>query len=399
MTEHNERPEDVIVLLALLDEADLALRGLYRALADDPDLAFGHEARLHDLRARRKELAERIGLSMLAQHRASNAELESIEASTETTSPAQPRSDGPPPEPPVSTEAVDQWKIVARTNGLGHTSYEDSFVVTWETTLDKLMVQVGAPRDLEVDRADELDALDAVSRKPLVEDWSEFPQNVQRMWLGMMVARTRAVKDMTGLPPAQRSRVKTIISRYPVWAAAHQPGHVHGLKMVHEPEHGTWTDEARQLWTSLNALLADHRPTAKKAMSKKKPIQDGEPDEGNGRAIDPTWALWPLVRGHRAVIVGGDPREPNRERLERLFEFSTLEWPNIDGPRRVDGVVARIKQRTVDIVIVLKAFVDHKQSEPIIAAAKDAGISWALSDSYGAASVKAAFDRFLAARG
>jgi hypothetical protein len=60
--------------------------------------------------------------------------------------------------------------------------------------------------------------------------------------------------------------------------------------------------------------------------------------------------------------------------------------------------VARIKRRSVDLVIVLRGFIDHKQSEPIIAAAKDAAIAWALADGYGTASIKSGFERFLGGR-
>ena len=57
--------------LAALDEADTALRALYRQLADDPDRAPEHEPALKELHARRLDLAQRVGLLMLARGRAS----------------------------------------------------------------------------------------------------------------------------------------------------------------------------------------------------------------------------------------------------------------------------------------------------------------------------------------
>jgi hypothetical protein len=94
-------------------------------------------------------------------------------------------------------------------------------------------------------------------------------------------------------------------------------------------------------------------------------------------------------------MVGGDPREPNRQRLERAFQLASLQWPSIDGPRKVDSVVERVGRRAYGLVLVLRPFVAHKEAEPIIAATKAAGVSWALAEGYGIAAMKLAMDRFL----
>jgi hypothetical protein len=261
------------------------------------------------------------------------------------------------------------------------------------------MEVLGAERDLDLQVHEEIDALDLVSLEPHVTQWSALPRDVQRLWLGLVVARTRAVKCVAALSEKQRARVRSIISRYPPWATAHQPGHVHGLRLNHDPKDGTWTNDARRLRTLLReGPLVPRQPqrTSKSAVTRAKPAEDDDSSDDSDRRIDPAWPLWPIVRGRRAVIVGGDPREPNRARLERLFELSSLEWPDIAGPRKVDSVVARIKRGTVDLVVVVGGLVDHKQSAPIIAAAKDSRIAWALAESYGVASVKAGLERFLA---
>jgi hypothetical protein len=97
----------------------------------------------------------------------------------------------------------------------------------------------------------------------------------------------------------------------------------------------------------------------------------------------------------KAIVVGGDPREPNRQRLERALGLASLEWPPIDGPRKVDSIVGRTRKGTYGLVIVLQAYVAHAESEPVIEAAKSAGIPWALTDGYGVASVKLGLERFL----
>jgi hypothetical protein len=48
-----DHPPDVDALLVELEEADAAVRALYRELAADPDLAGAYEPRLKDLHTRR----------------------------------------------------------------------------------------------------------------------------------------------------------------------------------------------------------------------------------------------------------------------------------------------------------------------------------------------------------
>jgi hypothetical protein len=393
---------DVEELLLALGATDERLRALYRSLADDPGLAEAHDTELHTLHTTRRSLAERVGLALLAERRASTGPPAVVEP-TETGDPTAPAptealSDEASPDPPASAEMIDAWKRDAHENGLGRAAYVDRFEVTWEAVLDKLMTRLGPPRDLDVELADELDALDDIGREPIINEWTALRRDAQQLWLGMLVARTRAMKLVIGLPVTQRARVKTIISRYPPWAAEHRPGHVHGLRVDHDPLHETWGNDARALWDALRSMLDDERPKAASSGPKRRRAEREDHTETSERPIDPAWPLWPAVRGRRALIVGGDPREPNRQRLERMFDLASLEWPDIAGPRRVEAIVARIKRKTVDVVFVLTGFVDHKQSEPIIAAAKESGIAWALSESYGVTSVKAGLDRFLGNR-
>ena len=393
-------PNDVDERLSALDAADQRLRVLYRSLADNLDLAEAHDSEVRELLATRRSLAERVGLAMLAQRRARTETPVVVAGGGNGDGIASPApeaiSSEATSELPASADIIDQWKRVANEKGLGQAAYEDHFAATWHTTLDNLMARLGPPRDLDVELADELDALDRISRQPAIGDWALLRRDAQQFWLGMLVARTRAIKLMTGLHVPQKALVRDIIGRYPRWASEQRPGHVHGLRLDHEAVHGTWSRDGQSLWEALKTLLDDERPKAAICAAKKKRVERDEPADTTERPIDPAWPFWSVVRGRRAMIVGGDPREPNRKRLERMFEFESLEWPDISGPRRVDAVVARIKRRTVDIVFVVTGFVDHTQSEPIIAAAKESKVAWALSESYGGTAVKAGLERFLA---
>ena len=72
-----------------------------------------------------------------------------------------------------------------------------------------------------------------------------------------------------------------------------------------------------------------------------------------------------------------------------------MEWPSIEGPRKVEAAVERIRRGTYGVVLVLTPFVFHHQSTPIIEAAKDAGVPWAIVEGYGIATVRLGLERFL----
>jgi hypothetical protein len=137
-----------------------------------------------------------------------------------------------------------------------------------------------------------------------------------------------------------------------------------------------------------DSLVVRPAPIARK---KAKPL-DAIADEPE---IDPRWHVLPLVRRRKAIVLGGDPREPNRLRLEHAFQLASLEWPAIEGPRKVDAAVERIRNGAYDLVLVLTPFVFHAQSEPLVEAAKSASVPWALVEGYGVAAVKLGLERFL----
>lgn len=390
--------EEVEVLLRQLDDVDRRLRSVYRELADDPGRADEHDGEVHALHARRSELAKDVGLAVLARRQAAHAAPPnaSRDEAARSVNGALGHDAGSTPHEAATADELAAWRRSASENGLGRVAYEDRFVATWDVALDRLMTALGPPRALDIDVDEELDGLDRVGREPLAAEWAALPRVPQQQWLGLLVARARAVKAVAGLSASQRDRWKTIITRYPAWAAEHRPGHVNGLQLNHGPIGASWLEDAKQLWGSLAEILASESgaPSHARALAKKKAPRDEASSGDLRQTIDPGWPLWSLVRGRRALMVGGDPREPNRARLEHFFEFASLEWPDIDGPRRTEAVVARIKKRTVEVVVVLQGFVDHAQAEPIISAAKAHDVTWVLAEGYGVTAIRNAFERF-----
>ena len=71
------------------------------------------------------------------------------------------------------------------------------------------------------------------------------------------------------------------------------------------------------------------------------------------------------TQGRRVLMIGGSVREDVRRTLQRLFEFDRLEWePYEDAkPAMLDSLEQRIRNRGVDLVLILKSFIGHHVPE------------------------------------
>lgn len=83
-----------------------------------------------------------------------------------------------------------------------------------------------------------------------------------------------------------------------------------------------------------------------------------------------------LTRGRRALIIGGSAREDMRRTLERLFEFEELDWENYEGnrPAFLDSLEQRVRNRGVDLLLLLKSFIGHHVPERLRPVSEQAGI-------------------------
>ncbi len=71
------------------------------------------------------------------------------------------------------------------------------------------------------------------------------------------------------------------------------------------------------------------------------------------------------TQGMRALMIGGSVREDVRRTLQRLFEFDRLDWePYEDAkPAMLDSLEQRVRNRGVDLVLILKSFIGHHVPE------------------------------------
>lgn len=109
------------------------------------------------------------------------------------------------------------------------------------------------------------------------------------------------------------------------------------------------------------------------------------------------WSHWHVVRGKKAVIVGGDLRDEARERIEETFEFSSVEWVGTEKARNLQALADALESGSHDLVIVLRRFIGHEVDRTVLPACRSAGVRWvSVERGYGVSQIRLAIERFLA---
>jgi hypothetical protein len=84
------------------------------------------------------------------------------------------------------------------------------------------------------------------------------------------------------------------------------------------------------------------------------------------------------TQGLRALMIGGSVREEIRRSLLRHFDFDRIDWePSGDegpGPDLVEAIERRVRDRSVDLVLILKGFVGDHVSERLRPLCEQQGI-------------------------
>ncbi len=109
-------------------------------------------------------------------------------------------------------------------------------------------------------------------------------------------------------------------------------------------------------------------------------------------ALPVEWAQWPLVRGKRALMLGGTPCGRSRAAIAATFELASLEWCSAD-PRRVGATAQRVARGGFDLVFVNK-LVRHRDSTRVMEAARCAGVPVVVvRRGFGASAIRQAIER------
>ena len=160
----------------------------------------------------------------------------------------------------------------------------------------------------------------------------------------------------------------------------YEPGYIEAFRHDFTTDWAAYVAEAQE--QLLQATEAARRPKKDKEKEKEKekekqrtPPAGAASGRGQGRRTPapmplPATAtasasyddLLSTTQGLRALMIGGSVREDVRRTLLRLFDFDRIDWePSGDaGPVLFDAIERRIRDRGVDLVLILKGFVgDH----------------------------------------
>ncbi|WZO98550.1 hypothetical protein EP7_000130 [Isosphaeraceae bacterium EP7] len=105
------------------------------------------------------------------------------------------------------------------------------------------------------------------------------------------------------------------------------------------------------------------------------------------------------TRGKDVLMIGGAVREDARRSLQRVFEFDELDWEPYEAarPAMLSSLEERIRNRTVDYVLILKEFVSHSVSGRLRPLCEEHGIPCLMIEhGYGASQVAEALGGALA---
>jgi len=82
------------------------------------------------------------------------------------------------------------------------------------------------------------------------------------------------------------------------------------------------------------------------------------------------------TRGRKALMIGGSAREDARRTLRQFFEFDDLEWEPYEStrPALLKSLEQRVKNRGLDVVLILKEFVGHHVPERLRPLCQESGI-------------------------
>lgn len=279
-----------------------------------------------------------------------------------------------------------------------------------------------------------------------------FPRDVQVSLLEYVVARLRYLQER-GMEDA---RVHALLASVTSYAERERCGFVHGPKRVSAPKSASWESDARACLNRLydRALSEDDgeanvgrvlavieaairdaapfeevRPLVAAALrlgvgaantrlvnltapflglmesfpelkALRSAIRTAERDaratpEADEPAISPDWPWLAFTRGKRVLMIGGDPREPNRERIERAFGFGELAWMKTEfSPRSIQAARERVTTGGADLVVILRRFVGHDTDDQIVPACAQTGTPWiSVPSGYGIERIRQEIER------
>ncbi len=293
--------------------------------------------------------------------------------------------------------------------------------------LDRIIRQLGSPGPMSTGAqlSGEVGQLRAATRDDQLERWFLLDRRERRALVHYLVSRARATQ-VCAEEIGQSERVTEAIRE--IFTTLHRYlnqgeslGFIHGLALSHQPKHSDdwvsetlhWRDVLKELAgqaveqeapaqeeavttrATVRARIIAPPPSPSEEVSE---VEEDEQEDDDEELIPEDWAFWDTIRGKRVIMVGGSRRAEAERRICDTFEPLEFEWMEMERdrkPERAKSICRRIEHGNVDLVILLKRFVNHSTSGRIVESIKKAEVPCAFVDrGYGVSQIRMAIERF-----
>jgi hypothetical protein len=130
-------------------------------------------------------------------------------------------------------------------------------------------------------------------------------------------------------------------------------------------------------------------------------LEDADVEEEKASAADklpPGWweTYGHVTEGKRGMLVGGDPRDPQWDRLKETFRFADLDWVGTEFKSKgLESARSRVLSGGVDLVLPLHRWCGHNADRILQPACKEHGVAFIpVQASYGITGIRLAIERF-----
>jgi len=239
-------------------------------------------------------------------------------------------------------------------------------------TMRALIDAIGDAPDLssEVAIIEELERIDELTQPSEQHRWREVEPSLLGAWLGLLVARLRALREHI-VPGSERHlRHKDVINRLPTFRAEYggRLPFVHGMQRDQGPRSGSWIEDATRCLEQLRAELKDDPPCEPNVRSTRR----RSPGQASALQV-PTDANAQPSSTLRVLFFGGTPRPKTTVAVRRQLGLSAFEWHRNDAPRKLESLAEAIRSGRYDVVLHNR-FLQHKESEALQRAAAAASV-------------------------
>jgi len=244
-------------------EIQRELAGLMARGAVDPWVELKDQARVEELRRRRRELLLAWARQALSW-RLRGGEVRLEGAASQPERPRQPaelevitRTRIRRPEP---TRRIYEPGAEESEEPLESHRVELEFDHERLIELLRMLGEPTVPLDSVERVREELSRLSTGTATARQDEWASHPKPIQRALVGMVVARSRHLQDEVDeelLPMELTGDLDRLFSTMTAYSKREQPGFVFGLQRHHHPMGLTWLADARRWWADLVDFLPE----------------------------------------------------------------------------------------------------------------------------------------------